>query len=259
MDFDWITTGLTALVVFFATIVHGITGFGTGQITMGLLPLFRDPGPASIIVSILVFLTNIRVFWSVREAFTLRDWIIPVIGLIVGKPIGVFLFGSLDQEGMSVAIGVVMLIGTIVIFFTRQIKAVSDWIRSTGYRPGPISGVLAGFLSGITGGAVSIPGPPMIIYGAFLVEADYWTPKHMKAIFTAFFATNLLYRLGALFFIGDLTSELTIEALLIAPILFLGTWIGIKLFDRIPKEIFQWILLVFLVILSLLLIFGGVG
>jgi uncharacterized protein len=259
MDIDWVITGLTALVVLFATTIHGITGFGTGQITMGILPFFRDPGPASIIVSLLVFATNIRVFWSVRDSFNLRDWFIPVIGLIVGLPVGVYLFGTLDQESMRVAIGIVMLIGTIIIALARQVEAIRDWIRSTGYQPGPISGVIAGFLSGVTGGSVSIPGPPMIIYGAFLVETEYWEPKQMKAIFTAFFATNLLYRLGLLLFTGDLTGELALEALIVAPALFIGAWFGIKLFKILPIEGFRWFLIIFLGILSLLLIFGGGG
>jgi uncharacterized protein len=257
MDIDWLITGLTALVVLFATTIHGITGFGTGQITMGILPFFRDPGPASIIVSLLVFTTNIRVFWSVRDSFNLRDWLIPVTGLIIGLPIGVYLFGTLDQENMRVAIGIVMLIGTIIIALTRQVEPIRDWIRSTGYRPGPISGAIAGFLSGLTGGSVSIPGPPMIIYGAFLVEAEYWEPKQMKAIFTAFFATNLLYRLGLLLFTGDLTGELALEALIVAPVLFIGAWFGIRLFNILPKEGFRWFLIIFLVVLSFLLIFGG--
>lgn len=37
MDIEWIVTLWSALVVLVATTVHGITGFGTGQITMGCL------------------------------------------------------------------------------------------------------------------------------------------------------------------------------------------------------------------------------
>jgi uncharacterized protein len=256
MDFDWVLTGLTALVVLAATTVHGIVGFGTGQITMAVLPFFREPGPASIIVSIIVFVTNVRVFWNSREDFVLKDWLIPVIGLAVGLPIGIWLFSSLEQDQMSMVIGIVMLIATILIFLTRQIESLRKKIRESGYQPGPISGILAGFLSGIMGGAVSIPGPPMIIYGAFLVETEYWTPKQMKAIFTAFFATNLLYRLGVLLFTGDVTAELTLEALIILPAVFLGTWLGLLLFDRMPREAFRWFVLIFLFVLSLLLIFS---
>ncbi|RPJ03968.1 MAG: sulfite exporter TauE/SafE family protein, partial [Deltaproteobacteria bacterium] len=94
MDIDWIVTLWSALVVVVATTVHGITGFGTGQITMGVLPFFRDAGSASIVVSIVVFITNLRVFWSVRDEFNWKDWIIPVAGLAAGLPIGIYLFGA---------------------------------------------------------------------------------------------------------------------------------------------------------------------
>jgi uncharacterized protein len=256
MDIDWMVTLWSALVVLVATTVHGIAGFGTGQITMGVLPFFRDAATASIVVSIVVFITNIRVFWSVRDEFNWKDWLIPVAGLALGLPLGIYLFGAWDEDQLRVAIGIVMIIGAIVILLLRQIERVREWIKGTGWQPGWISGVIAGFLSGVFGGAVSIPGPPMIIYGAFLMETDYWSAKQMKAIFTSFFAANLLYRLGVLTFQGQMTAEIAVEALAIVPALILGTWIGIKLFNIIPREIFRWFIIVFIFVLGLLLIFG---
>ena len=51
---DWVTTGLTALVIFLAAAVHGITRFGYAQVSMGLLPLFRNPGEPVRKMSILL-------------------------------------------------------------------------------------------------------------------------------------------------------------------------------------------------------------
>jgi hypothetical protein len=56
---------------------------------MEVLPFFRDAGSASIVVSIVVFITNLRIFWSVRDEFNWKDWIIPVAGLAAGLPIGI--------------------------------------------------------------------------------------------------------------------------------------------------------------------------
>jgi uncharacterized membrane protein YfcA len=256
MDIDWIVTLWSAFVVVVATTVHGITGFGTGQITMGVLPFFRDAGSASIVVSIVVFITNLRVFWSVREEFNWKDWIIPVAGLAAGLPVGIYLFGAWDEDQLRVAIGVVMMISAVVILLLRQIKWIREWIKGTGWQPGWISGVLAGFLSGVFGGAVSIPGPPMIIYGAFLMETGYWTAKQMKAIFTSFFAANLLYRLVVLASMGQMSVVIAVEALAIVPALFLGTWLGIKLFNIMPREIFRWFIIAFVFVLGLVLTIG---
>jgi len=256
MDIDWILTLWSALVVLVATTVHGITGFGTGQITMGVLPFFRDAGSASIVVSMVVFITNLRVFWSVKDKFNWKDWLIPVAGLAAGLPLGVYLYGVWDEDQLRVAIGVVMMIGAVVILLLRQIKRIREWIKGTGWQPGWISGVLAGFLSGIFGGAVSIPGPPMIIYGAFLMETDYWTTKQMKAIFTSFFAANLLFRIVVLSSMGQMSAVIAVEALAIVPALFLGTWLGIKLFKIMPREIFRWFVIAFIFLIGLLLTIG---
>ena len=70
--------------------MQGITGFGTSQFTMGVLPLFRDAGSASIVVSFIVFIMNLHVFWGVRDEFNWKDWIIPVAGLAIGPPIGIY-------------------------------------------------------------------------------------------------------------------------------------------------------------------------
>jgi len=45
---DWVTTGLSAVVILVAAAVHGIAGFGSAQVSMGIMPLFRSPSSASI-------------------------------------------------------------------------------------------------------------------------------------------------------------------------------------------------------------------
>jgi uncharacterized protein len=254
MDIEWGTSALTAVVIFFATVIHGVAGFGTGQISMAVLPFFRDAGQASIIVSIIVLITNIRVFWSVRESWNFKEWIRPVIGLVLGLPLGIWLFGELDQESFSLAIGIVIILAAVLIAATREIESISKWIKDSGYRPGWPVALIAGFLSGFLGGAVSIPGPPMILFGAFMLENEFWGKKEMKAIFTSFFAVNLAYRLAVLTFTGDVTGPLALEALIIVPVLFLGTWLGIKLFDIMPEKYFRWGVLILLVVLGILLI-----
>lgn len=60
---DWLMTLWTALVIFGATVVHGIAGFGLAQISMGVLPLLRSPELASVVFSIVAVVSNARVWW----------------------------------------------------------------------------------------------------------------------------------------------------------------------------------------------------
>jgi len=251
---DWITTLLTSIVILLAALVHGIAGFGFAQVSMGLLPLFRNPAIASVIFTITAVVSNGRVFWSVKEDFNLKDWIVPVSGLIFGMPLGIYLFQNLSRQQLRFFIGIILIIAVILIALIRQIDTVKDWIKDKGIKPGWKTGLTAGFIAGILGGAVAIPGPPMIVYGAFMVANQYWEGSKMKAIFTAFFGTLMAYRLGALTYTGSVTVPLAIEALIALPALFIGAWIGIKIFKKIPKRIFSWLVLAGLTINAVILI-----
>ena len=252
---EWFVTGLTALVILGASIVHGIAGFGFAQVSMGLMPLFRSPGSASIIFTVTAIVSNGRVWWSVRDAFDWRKWIVPIAGLVVGLPLGIYVFQQFDPAQMRAAIGVVLVIAVVVVGATRQSDTVTDWIEERGYRPGKGIGAMAGLFAGIFGGAVAVPGPPMIVYGAFMAAGGFWSDEEMKAVFTAFFGTLMLYRLGSLTYTGAVETPLLIEAAVAIPMVFLGAWVGVWIFDHVSEQLFGWIVLVLLTVNAIVLLF----
>jgi len=128
MTSDWVTTGLSAVVILVAAAVHGIAGFGFAQVSMGVMPLFRSPSSASIIFTATAVVANGRVLWSVRDAFDWEKWIVPVGGLVVGMPLGIFVFSGFDAAQMRVAIGAVLVLAVIVVGATQQLDVVTDWI-----------------------------------------------------------------------------------------------------------------------------------
>ncbi|MFP4171141.1 MAG: sulfite exporter TauE/SafE family protein [Methanomassiliicoccales archaeon] len=251
---DWIVTSLTSIVVFVAALVHGIAGFGFAQVSMGLLPLFRSASAASVIFNIATVFGNSRVFWSVRKDFRVKDWLVPVGGLALGMPLGIYIFQWLSEAQLRLAIGAILILGVAVMVPLQEKGRAEEWIRSKGIRPGWKTGFTVGLLSGILGGAVAIPGPPMILYGAFMMANDLWESARMKAVCTAFFGTLMAYRLAALTVTGAVTWPLTMEALVALPALFLGAWIGIRIYRNIPERIFRWLVLVGLTANALVLI-----
>ncbi|MFW6279090.1 MAG: sulfite exporter TauE/SafE family protein [Bacillota bacterium] len=251
---NWMITLLSFLVIIIGTLVHGIAGFGLAQVAMGLMPLFRSPKSASIIFSLIAVLSNLRIWWSVREHFEVRDWSAPVAGLIVGMPIGIYFFSSLNSGQLRIAIAITLFIAVILIALMKQLKFLQQWLSQTSIEPDWKTGILAGFAAGILGGAVAIPGPPMIIYGTFMVATGIWQSKRMKAVFTAFFGTLMLYRFLSLAINGVVTTKLMLETLIILPGLFIGAWLGIKVYNHIPEKIFSWIVLLMLTINAFILL-----
>ncbi len=258
MSADLVTTGLSALVILVASVVHGIAGFGFAQVSMGLMPLFRSPSSASIIFTATAVLSNGRVWWSVRESFDWRKWVVPVAGLLVGMPLGIYVFSRFNEAQMRVAIGAVLVLAVVIVGATQQLDVVTDWIEARDYRPGKAVGVTAGLLAGVFGGAVAVPGPPMIVYGAFMSASGFWSGEQMKAVFTAFFGTLMLYRLGSLTYTGAVTTPLLVEAAVAVPMVFLGAWVGVYIFDNIPRRIFQWVVLALLSVNAVVLLVTAV-
>jgi uncharacterized protein len=255
MIFNWGVVALSAGSILLGSLVHGIAGFGSAQVSMGLMPLFRDPASATAIFGIVAVVNNLRVWWSVKENFHWKDWLISVAGLAAGLPIGIIVLSQLSESQLRLIIGITLLIAVIMIVLLRELKLFDKWFGDKDIDTTWYLGLIAGFFAGILGGAVAIPGPPMIIYGAFMLAIGAWKSKRMKAIFTAFFGTLMLYRSITITITGQMTLELFLEALMMVPGMLLGAWLGIKIYNHIPDEIFQWFVLILLTVNAFILIF----
>lgn len=255
MNIGWLETLLTSGTILVASIVHGIAGFGLAQVSMGIMPLFREAASAAIIFSMVAVVSNFRVWWSVKEHFDWKDWLKPVIGLALGLPIGLYVFDRLNKGQVKIAIGIVLLIAVVFIILGKQTSILSSLFKGKDYSGGYVLAILAGLIAGILAGAVAIPGPPMILYGTFMVATGNWDGKKMKATFTAFFGTVMLYRVASTAIQGNITGGLVIQALIAVPAMLIGVFIGIKIFDKIPQRIFNWIVLGMLSINAFILLF----
>jgi hypothetical protein len=251
-------TIITSVVIFFAALVHGIVGFGYAQVVMGILPIFRDPGSSSVVFTITAVIVNFAIFWSVRKWFRLEDWLFPVAGLVFGLPAGIFIFKQLAGNEMKAAIAIVILISAIMMYYLRKSSRLKEMMERSEFSPGKKTGFAAGLIAGIFGGAVAIPGPPMILYGAFMTSTNRWEDQRTKAVFTAFFGTLMLYRLVALAITEDLTVPLITESAIAIPALGLGALAGITIFKKIPKEYFRLLVIGGLAITSIILLISSI-
>lgn len=254
MNVDWLITFYTSLVIFLGAIVHGIAGFGLAQVNMGLMPLFRSVSSAAVINGITAVTSNFRVWWSTRDDFDIKSLLKPLVGVLVGMPLGLYIFRNLDEDQAKKIIGIIILIAVGTIIAGKQTNILDRMFKNVTDKYNTFFAILAGFLAGVLGGAVSIPGPPMIVYGAFMNTAGGWTGKKTKSIFTAFFGLVQLYRTSVVAFSGGITSDLFVEALIALPAMLLGTYVGIKIFDRFSNEAFNWILILALTANAIILL-----
>ena len=110
--FKVVGSGIAALLVFGATYVW------TQDIALALILAGVAPAtaPAAIFETVSDLAPRGVLFGrSVRDAFDWRTWLVPVAGLVVGMPLGIYVFSQFNKAQMRVAIGAVLVVAVVVV------------------------------------------------------------------------------------------------------------------------------------------------
>lgn len=232
---------LSGLCLFVAAFTQGVTGFGFGLVAMSLLPLFSNARQASVLVGIFSLVSSISVFLSVRSRFRWGDIALPVAGMVVGIPLGVYALTVLEETLIRRLVAVVVLLACVQVASPRP---------ASRRRLSPLWGILAGLTGGVLGGAFGIGGPPVIAYASF----QDWEGSRYKAMLCSYFSMSNSYRVVILATTGLITRPVLILGAITLPALFLGTYVGVKTYSRLSGESFRKAVLVTLILLALSLL-----
>jgi uncharacterized membrane protein YfcA len=166
-----------------------------------------------------------------------------LFGAVLGAPFGAWVLATLPAGILRRLIGAVLLV----------IVSVEWYGIYPQHKPGKGWALCAGWWSGLLGGAVGTPGPPVILYAA----TQHWSPRTFKATLQTFFLANQLVTLGLYRWQGLLTHEVMWLAVAFAIPAIFGTAVGIYLFDRINHTQFRRVVFAFLAISGLALLIRG--
>jgi uncharacterized membrane protein YfcA len=165
-----------ALVIFLASFVMGLTGFGIALVAMAFLPWLMSPVTVIVVLTIYAFVFSLVVVVQLWRDLTPRTLIDLSIGTVAGTPLGVWVLASLPLSALNRLIGLVL-----VIVVALELRGVMP-TRLVGRAWALATGVLAG----VIGGAVGTPGPPIVVYAT----TQGWSPRAMKANTMGFFVAN---------------------------------------------------------------------
>lgn len=148
---------LIALIAVLSAFVQASVGFGYSLVFTPLAALFIAPSSAiaTSIVTSVVIATALFVEYQPRASF--RSVGALVIPSLAATPLGLWLLAVADEDPLRLLIGVGVLVSAGVNLY-----------RPTHHGPQRPDRLLAqvavGALSGVMRGAVSLPGPPIILY-----------------------------------------------------------------------------------------------
>jgi uncharacterized membrane protein YfcA len=239
MTLTWIAS---ACVIAAASFVMGLAGFGIALVSMAVLPFLMSPVTAVILMTIYALVFALALLAQLRRDVMPRAILELVVGSIVGTPLGVWGLATMPPAVLNRVIGALLLAAVGLEWWGRYPQFHS---RSWGYA--------AGAVAGVAGGAVGLPGPPVILYAA----ARGWEPRTMKANLQAFFAVNQAVILAGYWWAGLLTPEIGRLTVLYAAPAVAGIVLGAMLFEHVDHVSFRRIVFALLFVSAVALVVWG--
>jgi uncharacterized membrane protein YfcA len=245
-----ITDSTFYILAAIAVVLVGISksGFGSGIGVLGvpLIAIVIPPPQAAAIMLPLLCVMDIFNVIHYRTRFDRANLFILVPAALIGILFGTFTFRYLTDAHIRILLGVISILFVINFFVGRR----NSYQKTEPNRgKGSIWGAIAGFTSfGVHAG-----GPPVNIY--------LLPQKLDKTIFVGttvvFFAIINYVKLVPYALLGQLNSDNLLTSLVLAPLVPLGVWLGIKLHDRVNESLFYNLAYFFLFVTGVKLLYEG--
>lgn len=224
--------------VFLAAIVRGYSGFGFSLLTVTALSLVLPTAQIVPSIFMLEIAASIHLLPSIWRDIHWRSILPLLIGCLIGTPFGVWFLANVPAAPMQIALGMVVLVFTVLLWRGFAMKAM----------PGLAASTAAGTASGLLNGAFGTGGPPVIL---FYFASPAGNIAGRASIIAYFLGTDLM-ALPLLAHQDLLAWDSAIRALIFLPALLLGIWVGSRSFRGADPATFRKWVLVLLALLAVM-------
>lgn len=220
-----------------ASFLQRVCGFGFGVFIMTMLPyLCNSYGEATTLSGLL---SAIQSIWILFTLYKLVDW---KKLIIITTSFAIFSFFAIqfvakynqDDSILKILLGIVLiLLSLYFLFITPKIQV----------KPTKPLQVSMGALSGVLGGLFGMHGPPAVIYFLSVEPAKY---RYMAVCQAYFLITNVImtcFRAQK----GFLTIDVLWGVLFACLGIVIGSYLGRKVFDKIPIEKLRKIIYIYMI------------
>ena len=229
-----LTIFLTA--TFASALIAGLSGFAFGLIAASLWLYILSPlQTATLIIAFGLIVQGYSV-WKLRHALNWKALWPFLLGAAIGVPIGVTILTWANPTHVRTGVGIFLILFSLYALFRPVIKPITAG--------GPFADTGVGLLNGILAGITGLAGILVTIWCGL----RGWPKDQQRAVFqpvaVVIFAMSAIW-LGAKVAVSPETIRLFLLGL---PVLFAGTWLGLKLYGRVNEVTFRKVILVLLLI-----------
>lgn len=234
--FWWI---VATLLAFF---VKGLCGFANTLVFTTMLSFGQNNLSISPVELLLGYPSNAILTWKERKAI---DWklCLPMCAMVLAGCLpGAFLLKNIDARAIKIFFGVVIVAIALEMLFRNGKKSQpSRWLML-------VIGILSGMLCGLFGVGA--------LLGAYLSRITDDTHAFKGNLCMVFFVENT-FRLVLYIASGIITLAAAKQALLLAPLMLVSLWLGMKAGHIINEKIAKKIVLIALLFSGIALIINS--
>ena len=228
------TIGFIWLGTLLGGIAAGGTGFAFGLVASAIWLHRIDPLQSGMLIAGCGLLLHLTTIWQQRQHVEpARIWPF-VVGGLVGVPIGVHFLAYTDAAMLKILLAVFL-----IVFGTYALLSPKLRIITGGGRPADVS---IGFLGGILGGLGGYSGVLPTIW----TQLRGWPKEMARAVYQPYVIVMQAVTLAGILWVAFDRADLRLLIVTLPP-LFLGTWIGWKLYGKLDDRRFRQAIAVLLI------------
>lgn len=217
---------------------------GIGMAATPFLALVVPPLQAAAIMLPILLMQDVVSLWAFRKEWDRWNLIVLLIGAVIGIAVAWALAAYVSDVLVKLMIGLITFVFVLNQWFGLVRKAADT------FKPGAVSGIFWGAISGFTSMLAHAGAPPMNVH---LLPQKLPKMSYIGTVTIYFAAVNTI-KVPPFFLLGEFTRSALLSSLVLMPLAIAANLAGIWIVKRIPEELFYRIayILMFLVSLELL-------
>ncbi|MDA7440839.1 sulfite exporter TauE/SafE family protein [Candidatus Pseudothioglobus singularis] len=228
---------------FFAGLVQGATGFGSGIVLNAFWLHILEPSAAISLNIVSCLFVSALPIYKLRKTLDFSKLKSFVFFGVIGIPTGLLILTMTDPSIFKTTVGFILVIFSIWKFKSKDILI--------NFKSNPALDKLIGFISGILGGFAALGG----ILPTIWVNLQRLPKDTQRGTYEPFIFITSIAAVISFYFAGFLTLDIFYNFLKAFPALMLGSWIGIKIYALINEALFRQVILGLIFLAGLVLLF----
>ena len=228
---------------FFAGLVQGATGFGSGIVLNAFWLHILEPSAAISLNIVSCLFVSALPIYKLRKTLDFSKLKSFVFFGVIGIPTGLLILTMTDPSIFKTTVGFILVIFSIWKFKSKDILI--------NFKSNPALDKFIGFISGILGGFAALGG----ILPTIWVNLQRLPKNTQRGTYEPFIFITSIAAVISFYFAGFLTLDIFYNFLKAFPALMLGSWIGIKIYALINEALFRHVILGLIFLAGLVLLF----